>query len=137
MQKTEPQKIFYEPHPYYGGCGDSIDHLWNYPEENDEIDKAGDEKVKNFAPVSFDADVVYIKLFTFSVKFVRPLAKREFARIIADRIFVSLHQIGVQLHSIQVFNFDVTVTVVAPSNVTETSVVETITKKIHSISEIL
>jgi hypothetical protein len=99
--------------------------------------------MKNFKPAYFDNNSAYVpmmvqpQLFQFKVAFNCALRQRGDTGVISDRIFVSLHQLGVQLHGIRVSKFDATITIVIPLDVTIASVVDAVTARVLSVLQAL
>ena len=92
-----------------------------------------------FKPAQFNDKAAYVptvvqpQLFNFKVHFASALRQRGDTGVISDRIFVSLHQLGVQLHAISVSKFDATITIVVPLDVTLASVVDAVTARVESV----
>ena len=94
--------------------------------------------MRNFRPAHFDKQALYVpkviqpQLYEFKVIFSGKLRQRGDTGIIADRISVTLNQLGVQMQELRISKFDATVTIVVPLDVTISSVIETVTSRVAS-----
>jgi hypothetical protein len=99
--------------------------------------------MRPFKPAQFNDKAAYIptvvepQLFNFKVHFAGGLRQRGDTGVISDRIFVSLCQLGIQLHGISVSKFDATITIVVPLDVTISSVVDAVTARVESVIQAL
>jgi hypothetical protein len=99
--------------------------------------------MRNFTPAHFNEVAAYIppvdtaQYFTFPVSLSRPLRSRNQTGVVADRVFISLHQLGVALQGVRISKTKAEITIVVPLDVTIGSVIQTVTERVNSVLQAL